>query len=423
MRDQWRDDDHRGYRDRRPHHSDLRHRSPIPTGGEGGSRGVKSKGQAASRATSPSYRGRDRSRSPRAAGGKHSQHSQNLGDRSEGPRKARRQEDKLSKRNRHRDDRSSANHAKRYRSISSEYRRHHTEQERRRGLSPRQRRRASPGGRHRSHHYSPTSPRRDHYASSRQQGDPQSDWYSRESYPSYSRRGRSRSPVTLDHYRPDNTRRPSPSSHSYRRHHHDEHRYRDSRRTSPSRLRDHSTEPKSRRRDSRGVSPEKPSKSSRRSEKQKQRTLRHLRAKNRANDFLRQLSVSPQRRSSRADEQRMQQSTRPIQSILDEPSHHQISRGQSRNASPPRPIPSFDDSAGGPDSHIREQFPLHGMKATDVHPNHRRPGPAHIDTRQQYATSPQYMTPTSSHHGSPHSGSPYNQGRGGWPGHYMAQSG
>ncbi|MCJ1322262.1 kinase subunit of RNA polymerase II carboxy-terminal domain kinase I [Xylographa vitiligo] len=107
----------------------------------------------------------------------------------------------------------------------------------------------------------------------------------------------------------------------------------------------------------------------------------------------------------------MQSSTRPIQSILDD---------QTRQPSPPRPIPSFDDSNGSADSHIRDAFPMHGMKASDMHQTQRRI-PSHIDTRQQYATSPQYMTPTSSHHGSPQSASPYSHGRGGWAGQQQQQ--
>lgn len=108
---------------------------------------------------------------------------------------------------------------------------------------------------------------------------------------------------------------------------------------------------------------------------------------------------------------KMQSSTQPIQSILDDPI---------RPPSPPRPIPSFDsdshDSGG-----VREAFPLHGMKASDAHAA-PRPGRPHVDTRQPYSTSPQW-TPTSSHHASPQSGSPFNHGRGGWGGqqHFHGQ--
>ncbi|KAI4203557.1 MAG: hypothetical protein LQ350_001747 [Teloschistes chrysophthalmus] len=44
-----------------------------------------------------------------------------------------------------------------------------------------------------------------------------------------------------------------------------------------------------------------------------------------------------------------------------------------------------------------------------------RPGPLQLNTQHPHSTSPQW-TPTSSHHGSPHSASPYSHGRGGWPG-------
>ncbi|KAJ9408569.1 hypothetical protein DTO045G8_3517 [Paecilomyces variotii] len=100
-------------------------------------------------------------------------------------------------------------------------------------------------------------------------------------------------------------------------------------------------------------------------------------------------------------------STRPIQSVVDD---------SKRSPSPLRPIPSFDaDNAGGPldgESRIREAFPMHGMRASDVHGNQRgRSSRSH----GQYSNSPQYVTPTSSYHGSP-SGSPYSNGRGGWSG-------
>lgn len=99
----------------------------------------------------------------------------------------------------------------------------------------------------------------------------------------------------------------------------------------------------------------------------------------------------------------MQSSTHPIQSILDE---------STQPPSPPQPIPSFDS-----DSHsggVRETFSSHSMKATELHAA-IRPGRPQVDTRQTYSTSPQW-TPTSSHHGSPQSGSPFSRGRAGWTG-------
>lgn len=116
--------------------------------------------------------------------------------------------------------------------------------------------------------------------------------------------------------------------------------------------------------------------------------------------------------SASSKPKKMQSSTQPIQSILDD---------DPRPPSPPRPIPSFDsdshDSGG-----VRETFPLHGMKANEVHGS-IRPGRPQVDTRQSYSTSPQW-TPTSSHHGSPQSGSPFSHGRGGWgaqPQHFHGQ--
>ena len=109
---------------------------------------------------------------------------------------------------------------------------------------------------------------------------------------------------------------------------------------------------------------------------------------------------------ARSGRTKMQSSTRPIQSILDD---------GSRQPSPPRPIPSFDSVPQNPAA-ISEAFPLHGMKASEVHGAHgtHRPNrPPHLNTQHSYSTSPQW-TPSSSHHGSPHSGSPFNQTRGGW---------
>jgi CTD kinase subunit alpha len=119
-------------------------------------------------------------------------------------------------------------------------------------------------------------------------------------------------------------------------------------------------------------------------------------------------SSPPPQKPNRKERKKMQQPTRPIQSIVGD-----------RPASPLRPIPSFDaDNGPGPmdnNTQMREQFPMHGMRAADFQ---NRPPRPHLDTRQpqSYAGSPQYMTPTSSHHGSPQSGSPYSGGRGGWGG-------
>lgn len=84
----------------------------------------------------------------------------------------------------------------------------------------------------------------------------------------------------------------------------------------------------------------------------------------------------------------------------------QVHDSTSRPQSPPRPIPSFDS-----DSQTSGAYPVHGMR-----PSHgpSRPGPLQLNTQHPHSTSPQW-TPTSSHHGSPHSASPYSHGRGGWP--------
>lgn len=109
----------------------------------------------------------------------------------------------------------------------------------------------------------------------------------------------------------------------------------------------------------------------------------------------RKLSRSPYDEDrAQAKAERMQQSTRPIQTIED-----------SRPSSPPRRTPNY-----GPEGQLPPNaFPMRAMHGGD----HRRPPPPHVDTRHQYNTSPQW-TPVSSHHGSPHSASPY--GRGNWGG-------
>ncbi|KAH0559599.1 hypothetical protein GP486_003883 [Trichoglossum hirsutum] len=100
--------------------------------------------------------------------------------------------------------------------------------------------------------------------------------------------------------------------------------------------------------------------------------------------------------------------------------------------SPPRPIPSFTDSDDHDlidgDARMREAFPMHGMKATDVsRPSPAavsQPAPAPINTRQHYSNSSQYVGPNSNHHLSPQSQSPYGNGRG-WGGqqHFNGQHG
>ncbi|KAJ5304202.1 uncharacterized protein N7443_003862 [Penicillium atrosanguineum] len=101
-------------------------------------------------------------------------------------------------------------------------------------------------------------------------------------------------------------------------------------------------------------------------------------------------------------------STQPIQSIM---------HSTARSPSPPRPIPSYDSSnmsgpSDGP-ARLQDAFPMHGTRPSDVHNKQRRqPSRPHLDQRP-YPTSPNFATPTSSHHGSPPPTSPYNGGRGG----------
>ena len=413
MQHRWRDrdDSHRGYRDHRPHDLDRRRpRSPLPTRrGEGGSDlNIDSKLVSNSDRTIP--KPAKRGRSYYADTSKHRPHF----SKPSGRRGRVEDEDRPARGGRGREFSPPRRQAARSGSIAPEHNKRYNQHERTQERGYKQRPHpASPTQRHRDRRYSPLPLRRERYTSPNNREHSQKDWHNRGDYNSASRRGRSRSPITLDHYCPETIRHPSISPETYSRWQGGpNHRDRDNRGESPQRTRVLSPAPGSYHEQSRSGTPDKPSKSSRRSEKQKQRTLRHLRLKNKTNDFLR--SISPPRKGAYIEDRRMQQSTRPIQSILDEPS---------RQPSPPRPIPSFDDAGGSTDSQIREQFPLHGMKAADIHPSHRRV-PTHIDTRQQYASSPQYMTPTSSHHASPpHSGSPYSQGRGGWGGqHYVNQS-
>ena len=409
MQHRWRDRDdcHRGHRDHRAHELDRRRpQSPLPNRrGEGGQ--DLDFGNKLIDDTDQSFNKTAKHvRSSYADISKHRPHFQQSSERPRGIEN----EDRGVDRDRGRDFSLQAGRA---RSITPEQNRPYSHHERRQERRYKHTAKVvSPARRHRYRRHSPFSPHRERYFAPTNPEHSRQDWHNREVYTSTSRRGRSRSPVTLDHYRPENLRRPSTSPDRYNRRqsfqYHQNHGIAEE---SLQQTYNSSPPVRAHHERSRPVTPEKPSKSSRRSEKQKQRTLRHLRLKNKTNEFLR--SISPPRKGAHLEDQRMQQSTRPIQSILDEPS---------RQPSPPRPIPSFDDTSGSTDSQIREQFPLHGMKATDMHPSHRRI-PTHIDTRQQYASSPQYMTPTSSHHASPpHSASPYSQGRGGWGGqHYINQ--
>lgn len=110
-------------------------------------------------------------------------------------------------------------------------------------------------------------------------------------------------------------------------------------------------------------------------------------------------SRSPSENVRFGEENRMQ-STHRIQ-VLD---------STSRPQSPPRPIPSFDTN-----SQASGSYPMHANRA----------GRLQVNTQHPHSASPQW-TPTSSHHGSPQSASPYAHGRGGWTGQpqqYQSQPG
>ena len=419
MRDPWRaDDNYRHSRDHRERERpERRARSPVPTRRlEATDDGLKIRGRAtvetAQRDTS---RHRESARSPKRVIHKvlsRSPRGRVSGEGSDRVRKVSRE--RLSKRNRSREPSPSTSSYRRPRSITPKPRRRHYSTERKRTRSPGHTDRGvDPADRRRERAHSPHySPRRERHLRSYERFSTSQDRSARDSYIPQSRRGRSRSPELRDNYRPEISRRSSrsPSRHEHQREAHHR-RSRDIRRDSPHRFSKASPVSHSRRDRSPEVSSHKETetKSSKRSEKQKLRTLKHLVTKPKSLNSASKSSPSPT--PTDKDDRRMQSSTRPIQSILDE---------QSRQPSPPRPIPSFDDSNGSADSHIRDAFPMHGMKASDMHPGQRRI-PSHIDTRQQYGSSPQYMTPTSSHHGSPQSASPYSHGRGGWAGQQPQQ--
>jgi hypothetical protein len=91
-----------------------------------------------------------------------------------------------------------------------------------------------------------------------------------------------------------------------------------------------------------------------------------------------------------------------------------------RQPSPPRPIPSYTDADEG--LHHRDPYSMHGLKASE-RGDPRAAARMPIDTRRGYSPTHQYLTPTSGHHVSPHSTSPYGNGRdwGGQHGSYHGQ--
>lgn len=99
-------------------------------------------------------------------------------------------------------------------------------------------------------------------------------------------------------------------------------------------------------------------------------------------------------------------STQKIQSIMDDPN---------RPPSPSRPVPHYQQNShdlldGRPPN--RGGYAPHN---NNMMHHHRPTRPPPVDTRQSFAGSPGFVTPNSSYHGSPQSGSPFGN-RGGWAG-------
>ena len=286
-------------------------------------------------------------------------------------------------------DRERKRHSREY---PKEYRREYE-----RGREPREH---SPGTY--SRHHSPYSSRRDQrYSDSWEDYYNRGEYHPRESHHSAAHyRRRSRSPHNTEHHRAPSSQDPL-SSARYSRHRDDDY-YREREDKKPYFKRVEDLQPVIA---NSPATSEKVSKSSKRSERQRNRTRAHLQARTKAKKFLDNLEVPST--ESADEEQSMQQSTRHIPSVLDD---------QSRQASPPRPIPAFDNDSSGP-APMREPYPAESLRHHEMHSSHRRALP-HVDTRYPYNNSPQYAASNSSHHGSPpNSASPYSQGRGGWGGH------
>lgn len=413
MRDQWRaGDDYRvSNRDKVKRTKDHRPLSPAAPRPEGDTElGLKIKGRAVadSAPTSPPRKrnsereeglkkatGREISRSPRRRRVKGEERAKRPREPSRGryPEQPRRRDksDYTSKRRRRTRSRSPAREIFDFRE----------REERRRSRSP-----IYPG---RSDNFRPSSRQRERAVSP-----PRSirgDYYS-SSYPEESR------PVGrfADSYVPGTRRRPTPpvANHSHRRRSRSSDRYPKPRRASPHPRHSSPDRVPTRTRESK-ASLYRPSPPPRDSSKRQGLSDRRRKS---SPSRSRRSSKGPSRghKSSRSPAERkgrnrgpknMQQSpTRPIQSILD---------NGSRPPSPPRRIPSYESGHQGQSVNLNEAFPMHGMKANDLHGTHRPNRPPHLNTQTSYHASPQW-TPTSSHHGSPHSGSPFSQGRGGWNG-------
>lgn len=426
MRDQWRakDDDRDDRHRRERRYSDRRRPSPAGSTRQGGADfGVKIKGRAtADRGARPTFTGEDveEHRSSRRQFGRKLSHSPGRGHNGEVQTKhtGKLSTRSITSRQAYNRDIKPSDKRKRSRSRSSHRNVFRHREERRRSRSPvpsdRHSRAGSLSGRRHKRDYSPpVSPRRDHL-SFREDIPAFSERHTRDPYVSSTQRPRPRSPVLERSQNPSHIRRRSRSPGK---------RPKPRKRPPPLLTKEISPGDRASRR-YRQTTPSTYHRNSRSRDTSPQQNLgaRHQRRHSSCSSHSEPRPSYRKRRPSRihvASEsasdksKKMQSSTQPIQSILDE---------SPRQPSPPRPIPSFDS-----DSHdsgaVRDAFPLHGMKANEVH-GHIRPGRPHVDTRQSYSTSPQW-TPTSSHHGSPQSGSPFNHGRGGWSGqsqHFHGQT-
>ena len=410
MRDQWRasdehkDDIHHGERGRR----DRRQRSPAasdhrreadgglkikgiadPTPGVQSSRKSEARretgGVRANRRSSQSPQKQDRAEEPTKRSGRSS--VERPRDRKESHHQ-RYQEEFISRRRRSRSRSplgSTRLKEQRRRTRSPVYSTHTD-----RGVSSKRRERA---------HSPPRSPRVVHYSSARD--DTSASRTAPDSYVPTTRRRRSRTPPR-DEYRPAPPRRRSLSP--AKRHKPRERSPAPLRKRSPRRQVRQDPHPDSRQPTPRSRQPSGDRRNT--SYSKRKSDLLPTREETRQASKRHKRSHSPYDRDrSRVSGRRMQSSGRPIQSILDD---------DSRPPSPPRRIPSFDTEYHGVAS---------GVNSYPIQDTSRRP--PHIDTRQGYTPSPQW-TPVASHHGSPHSASPYGQSRGGWGGQtpqYQGQPG
>ncbi len=102
---------------------------------------------------------------------------------------------------------------------------------------------------------------------------------------------------------------------------------------------------------------------------------------------------------------RKMHSTQKIQSVMDDPN---------RPPSPSRPISHYQQSNHDP-MDGRPPMPGGYPPHNNTMSQHRPPRPPPVETRHSFAASPGFVTPNSSYHGSPQSGSPFGN-RGGWGG-------